>query len=651
MRRVALPIFLALTGVPLAANAQVSPGPAGEETGAPAPQPPVGEGAGAPPAALPPVESTPAAAAAAEAVRAGAPLPPPENLEARTLPIVEIHGYLRTRPELFHNFSLGWDAPGISIATYNGANLPWFRNPDNQATVCGPPQGMALPGMEGGPITPFQGQCENHTQTTANMRLRLNPEIHPTEFLTIHSQIDILDNLILGSTPEGYYAPGGFFAPITAFTGTEIQPIFGYNAIGTSIAVKRAWAEVTNQTLGQLRFGRMPSHWGLGIFQNAGNGLDSDYQTTLDRIMYTARIRPLGIFLAGMWDFVSTGASSQNRIFEAGQGQQYDLSYFDDVHQWSVAVGRRLEPEQQRAALARGELVINGGAYLTYRTQYLTGEGFRPPGIDPIQVGTQNAAGMVSYGGTDYGPSLVRRGANIFAADLWGQLLGRNFRVEVEGVYTYGTMNTIATAGRPPDGDFVVSNFVGAIEGEYRLLNDRLSIEFRAGFATGDPEMEGLNYFHDLAQAGGNRFYTLGRFNPNYRVDLILWRQIFRQISGAYYFRPSLQYNFIQEPGGDLLSARADVIWSRASEFIQTRGNQADLGVEIDATLQYQTNFRREAQDPRPLPGFYALLQYGVFFPMGGLGPTEVERSPGGSLANFNFQTAQTVRGVLGVAF
>ena len=32
---------------------------------------------------------------------------------------------------------------------------------------------------------------------------------------------------------------------------------------------------------------------------------------------------------------------------------------------------------------------------------------------------------------------------------------------------------------------------------------------------------------------------------------MILWRQIFRQISSAYYFRPSVTYAFVDRPGGD----------------------------------------------------------------------------------------------------
>lgn len=592
------------------------------------------------------VRSTPIATTnAEEQARGVTPTPPPEDLDARTTPIVEIHGYLRTRFELFHNFSLGWDVITpqggmptlVSQSRYNSANLPWFRNPDNAAQFCDP-----LPPM--GALTARPGSCSNATQWSANMRLRLNPEIHPTEWITVHSQIDILDNLVLGSTPDGYYTPSrSLWVPINAFTQTQIPPVFGYNALIDSVMVKRAWAEVTNQSLGQIRFGRMPSHWGLGILANAGNGLDSDYQTTADRLMYAARIRPLGIFFAAIWDFPSSGATSQNLVLfgDPGQGQPYDLGTFDNVYQWIAAVGRRMEPEQQRAALARGELVLNGGGYFVYRTQFLSGEG-------------RNTITMPlgSIGDSSYGQGLARRGGWAFISDLWGQLLGRDFRLEAEAVYIRGGIESVDLSGAPRD-DFIISQFGAAVEGEYRLMNNRLKLELRGGYATGDPDMEGLNFFNGLrAQARNDRFLTLFRFHPDYRIDLIFWRQIMRQFAGAYYLRPSVQYNFIADPGGDLVFARADVIWSRASEFISTRGNHADLGVEIDATLQYQSNHRRDPNDMRPVPGFYAMAQYGIFFPLGGLGLTDDERnSPPADLQGFQLQTAQTARAVLGVTF
>ncbi len=642
---------LALLGAPSLAVAQTIPtssqeaaqgaNPTATPTASPAP---VTEGMR--PAATVTPEPT-ASAAPTVATPALRSTPAPENIENRASPIVDLHGYIRTRFELDQSFTLGWGPQSVATTSvpYPGEHLPWYRSPDYTAQVCG-----TQPDFGMGALIARPGSCNNATQTSANMRLRLNPEIHPTEFMAVYSQIDILDNLVLGSTPEGYYVNGtrSSFAPITALNNTQIAPIFGYNSFTNSIVVKRAWAEITNPTLGQIRFGRMPSHWGLGILANAGNGYDSDHQSTVDRVMYTLRLRQSGLFGAVMWDFAGGGPTSASRQIEPGQTQAIDLSQFDDVHQWVASVGRRLEPEQARAAIARGEIVLNGGLYFVYRSQFLSNEGVAAAANG--QLGAITSCTSAGYAST-CGQGSVRRDANVFIPDLWLQLLARDFRLEIEAVYIRGSMRTSDIASGGNQG-VTISQFGAALEAEYRTLNQRLTLGFRTGYASGDADTNRLTYQGGLpTQVGSDTTMSMFRFHPDYRVDLIFWRQIMQQVSGAYYFRPTVAYNFIDEPGGDLLFGRVDVIWSRASEFLQTRGHHADLGVEIDATVQYQSNHHRsDAGTPTPAPGFYANIQGGVFFPMAGMGPTDAERQTP-TYANFPFETAFTVRAFMGVLF
>ncbi len=116
-----------------------------------------------------------------------------------------------------------------------------------------------------------------------------------------------------------------------------------------------------------------------------------------------------------------------------------------------------------------------------------------------------------------------------------------------------------------------------------------------------------------------------------------------RQITGAYYFRPGVSYDFVRSPFGQRLGARADLVYSRASTPVQTWGNSADLGVEIDASLYFQSE-----DGPELFDGFHAMLQYGLLIPMAGLGYLPGQSVPGtdGSLKN-----AQTLRLILGMVF
>ena len=105
------------------------------------------------------------------------------------------------------------------------------------------------------------------------------------------SQIDLLDNLVLGSTPQGFYSRLGFDE------GTQVPPERGSTSFTDSVVVKRAWGEYTTP-LGELRFGRMPDHWGLGMLYNAGDGYDDDYQSTIDRFLVTTGFRSLDLVLS-----------------------------------------------------------------------------------------------------------------------------------------------------------------------------------------------------------------------------------------------------------------------------------------------------------------------------------------------------------------
>jgi len=97
--------------------------------------------------------------------------------------------------------------------------------------------------------------------------------------------------VVMGSTPDSYApglgpsAPTGY-APIGALASTQAPPTSGLNSIQNSIAVKRAWGEYVTP-VGQLRFGRMPSHWGLGILENSGDGFQTAVDPTDRHIVYS----------------------------------------------------------------------------------------------------------------------------------------------------------------------------------------------------------------------------------------------------------------------------------------------------------------------------------------------------------------------------
>ncbi|MBX3271789.1 MAG: TIGR04551 family protein [Sandaracinaceae bacterium] len=558
--------------------------------------------------------------------------------------VFDLHGYLRFRGDFQDNFFFDRVDPMTGQA-----ELPFrlFRPLEDDV--------IPLGGCGGSdPSAP----CNQHANAFATMRLRLEPTIHLSDDVRVRMQIDVFDNMVLGSTPNslavGPYAyQSGIvdpyyrydrttMAPIDTLSTTMVPPQAGMNSLTDSIVARRAWAEVRNRTLGELRFGRMGSHWGLGILQNGGSGIDSDFQTDVDRIMLITRLAGITIF--GAWDFASEGLIYQERA-DLG-GVPFDRSRLDDTDQFVGGVAWRATEEEQRATLARGDAVFNIGGYFMYRNQNLSSAGTTQP-FDLCVVCTGAESANRSLGGAAF----VRRGADIFVPDVWIQFLYEKLRLELEAVMVFGTIqnlsNTIFEPGPGGSNAAELLQFGIAFEGEYHLLNDQLGIYFNAGYASGDADQEGLHLVGGLPPqlpAGPDRridrTYSTFYFHPNYRVDLILWRHVLRQVGGAYYFRPGLSYDFIRNSFGQLLGARADVIWSRASVPIQTWGNRDDLGVEIDVSVYY-----RSEDGPGMLDGFYAQAQWGIFFPLEGLGWLP------GINEGVGLGNAQTFRLILGVQY
>jgi uncharacterized protein (TIGR04551 family) len=565
-------------------------------------------------------------------------------------PTFEFHGYLRVRTELWDHFSLGRrDPPGATL---------WPQPADNDYT-----DSKGTPHVAGGQQTqPLCGDnpttakaCDINTQAGANMRFRLNPELHISDNLRVMSQIDLLDNLVLGSTPEGYanqpagagytvVARGGY-APLGAFSSTQWAPQAGINSTKDSIIVKRVWGEYMTP-VGTLRFGRMPSHWGLGILANSGDGYDSDYQSTADRLMFVTGIKKYDVYFAAAWDFANEGATSAT--LNEQQGQPYDIAQKDDVNQYVFAAVRRRNPELQKLELAKGQFVLNGGAYFVYRSQELDNSSTDP--AKSASLGNSNLGVQSGY---------VRRHAEAFIPDLWVQFLYDKFRFEAEAVLITGTIeNTQRTPGTsdyknffdPKNNGWKLAQFGMAAEADYKALEDKLKVGMGFGYATGDKDVESLAPPAQglQPQLTTDRTFTTFRFHPDYRVDMILFRNVLTRVQGAYYLRPNVSYDFTRDKNGQRIGGNAALIWSRASQFVQSPGHQPDLGIELNFGLYYQAKDGSLNDDPDKFGGFFTSLQYGVLFPLGGLGYMSQEKLADTTLGT---QTAQTVKWYLGVLF
>jgi len=544
----------------------------------------------------------------------------PEKKKGWTVPapVLTLHGYFRARGELQDKFFLGRD-----VGADPNAPDPFSRfraterggeSTDGSATTTNNDLNCGGVGSE------TEGDntvCKINTLKYANLRFRFSPQLNLSEDIRIKSTFDILDNYTWGTGAQSYYGTGSVATAV--FPSTD-------NPSRTLIVPRRIWAEVRNRDLGELRFGLMPDHWGLGMVYNAGNGLDDDYSTEVPRVMVTTKL--VGILLSGAYDWLSDGTTRAlpgANPDPANNGPGIDTSQIDDLDQFTFQAVRRIPDEDDDAVLSRGDVLIEGGVRLQLRHQggtYLTAS----------EVTNGQSAGFRSLHATTYTP------------DIWAQMRYRHLRVGLETAWILGQMRDAQDNSQKQN----ISQFGYALESELRLVNDKLGLYFYTGGATGDSDVEGLSSDADYISgaSGRNSNISTFRMHPAYRVDLILWRTIMRQVTGAMYFKPGISYDLLKDSFGQLFGLRVDMIYSRAMSPVQTWGNSSNLGVEIDAQIYW-----RSSDGPNVNDGYHLALQYGVLFPMQGLGYLPSYRRSAGDSDPPDLSTAQTLRLILGVVF
>ena len=491
--------------------------------------------------------------------------------EKKKLELFTIDGYLRVRPDLFNKFDL---------------NRPATVNPDGSLSSLYPPS--LLPG--------------ERTQAGVNTRFRFEPTLNLSEDIRIRTQMDILDNVIWGSTPEFAFRSDQSHA-LYLFTN-QTAPRANANALVNSLSFRRVWGEV-NTPVGLLRFGRMGDHWGLGMLYNNGNCLDCDYGDTVDRLHFVTEPLP-GYFITPM---ISIGGTGPSYTHPWG-GQPFNLSNSNSVIDFTVEFARKENAQQSRVKADNGIPVINYGLRFTYRSQKYDST----TGYDSLQA--QNTVGQNAVASDGVSPTQVLRNAALFVPDVWAKFESKHLRLETEVAGQLGTVgNRDILRNDGPGG--TILRYGGVMQGEGKFLDSALRVGLEVGFASGDNSSTSPN-------ALGSFF-----FNRDYRPDMILWREILGPITNAVYARPSIRYEII-----DGLSVFGGVMYSRAVHAaITPSGQNKNLGAETTVGARFETD-----------DGFFVSLTWDVLFPFSGLANTTVANAP-------SLDIAQALRGLAGIRF
>lgn len=541
--------------------------------------------------------------------------------EKRKLEVFVPDGYFRVRPELFHRMDLGRNA-----------------DPSGYTTFPIPP-------------TTVPGAVKERTIAGVNMRFRFEPTFNISEEVRIRMQVDALDNVLFGSTPDYAFSRDPNHSYVRdnfgIFNASQTPPRSGINALGDSIAVKRVWGEVSTP-IGILRFGRMGSNWGLGMQHNDGTCLDCDWGDTVDRAMFVAE--PLaGFYVTPMIDFNAEGPTSYR---DPNGGQPFDLSNSDDAHSLVLAIARRDTESQAKARLEAGQSLFNYGVHVTYRWQRNDAADF---------YGTPFTNESATTGSAGY----VFRQADMWIPDIWLKFERENLRIELEASAVLGKISNIAQTGADNtlsgrNQAIGIMQFGGVLQGELRLLDSALNIKLELGFASGDKapgfgnyarrkvigadnttvpgDIDGPQYACQSTGGCVDSVITNYRFNRDYRIDMILFREILGGVTDAFYVKPTVNYRI-----ADGFNAFGSVIYSRAINAESTPSARIlpDGTIQADANLGFEINLgaRYETED-----GFFGELRWGILFPFGAFG----DGRPG---APQSLDSPQALRGTVGIKF
>ena len=477
-------------------------------------------------------------------------LPPPRD-RRKKFEVVTIDGYLRTRGDWLKNLNLGFS----DVASVGGA-------PFGGATTCSLPSAAQ--------------SCDDSIKS-ANMRLRFEPSVQLSETIAIHSQIDLFDNYVLGPETTG-------------------------NSPDT-VTAKRAWAEVST-ALGFLKFGRMPDHFGLGMVWNSGRRANTDYASwetlwqpsnlanvggnnpvdyaldaeggsTVDRVMFTAMVPGTPLRAAAALDWGGQFAAAVD-----GSEQPRDLDDRDDRAGWMLSFARIDAPSDFDDRVARGKLAINYAARVQRSTldyRYVEGDATNPVVAIAMNQKSYTAAG-------------------------WVKLAWRKILFEAEGAVELGSIDNPIPLGRAESLDILTAGGVARISS--KAVDDKLGFGIEVGAARGDSrenDVQGRTSVRDISYLPADSADTITRFrfNPEYHVDLILFRELLGQVSNAAYARPWLSYELTRS-----IKFTGQNVTAGAFRPVATPGNSTMWGLEFDADLAYRGN------------GFTAGMAYGAFFPL-----------------------------------
>lgn len=376
-------------------------------------------------------------------------------------------------------------------------------------------------------------KTNEHVLNWAWLKLHLEPVINIAETMEIHTKLSIFGNTAMGADNYEFdKKENGLLRDAQLSTSANI-------------VFEGLWG-VFDTPIGQLKVGRMPFSWGLGILYSDGNKFNSlSSGNYLDRLQLTIPI--MGFKIIPAFDLASTG------LLDKYHDYFIDASQKDDGFNVSLMFTMQEDdPAVLENKILNEKTVVEVGAMVMFSWKNnSSGEWFKSDEGD----GTVEPTGD-KFVDPDTVYAFTGQGAKLWKLDAWLNLYYKFFAFKTELAFLTGSIGKV----RLEDGrdKSVKTQMVGwAADLGFRVIPKK----FHIGLLTGIASPDDADYVQgDSWSTPGNSINNSStksdrtvenfRFNKDYNFNSALWNQFLGRFTAGYYASLTMTYFFLDDLKG-----------------------------------------------------------------------------------------------------
>ena len=376
-------------------------------------------------------------------------------------------------------------------------------------------------------------KTNEHVLNWAWLKLHLEPVINIAETMEIHTKLSIFGNTAMGADNYEFDRKENGLLRDAQLSNSA------------NIVFEGLWG-VFDTPIGQLKIGRMPFSWGLGILYSDGNKFNSlSTGNYLDRLQLTIPI--MGFKIIPAFDLASTG------LLDKYHDYFIDASQKDDGFNVSLMFTMQEDdPAVLENKILNEKTVVEVGAMVMFSWKGDTsGEWVKSDEKDGTVEPTED-----HFVDPDKVYAYTGQSAKLWKLDAWLNLYYKFFAFKTELAFLTGSIGKV----RLEDGrdKSVKTQMVGwAADLGFRVIPKKFHIGLLTGIASPDDadnvqaDSWGLpgNSINN-SSTKGDRTVENFRFNKDYNFNSALWNQFLGKFTAGYYASLTLTYFFLDDLKG-----------------------------------------------------------------------------------------------------